>query len=836
MESAPLRAAVHPTLTFTTCLLLALAALAALAFAPRLALAQPAWPAESAWTWLANDPEEGGDHNDQRDVESLYFTVQDGYLYLRMKNRGPAGWCRTCGQSREHARYKWLFDTAGGDGVLQGGSVYNTEFPLMVEDNDDNLTGEITFIDSVAGEYNDRWDSTNPPRYVTNTPVGAPFPDDQRVIGAVDPALMNPVPDPDTTPYLGIPQIGMNAAVGYRIAGDDGSAPPYTDGIHVDMYIDIDLLGAPTSLRLMWLTDQEDENLNQAPCCDQPDDGAFNIIPLTGNLTIEKSVPGDNAQDFAFTLTPPAGAPTAFDLDDDTDPALPALRTFTDLEPGRYSVAESAVAGWSLTSLTCINQNGVASSFTTDLAAGTASIDLVAGGDVRCRFVNAAEPTPGSYSLVVVKHADPTGPQAFEFSVTDAGNPVDSFPLSDPGNASHAVALTAGTPYVLSETAVAGWDTTLACSDPSVVVSGASATLPDTIADGSVVTCEYTNVQRAIVRIAKQATEASPGSFDFTSTLPGAANFSLASGGTRTESGVAPGSYSVSELVPAGYVLQSITCSDTTGRSQFETDLSSAKATLEVAAGGDITCTFRNGQQGNLVIIKDAVPDDAAQAFAFTTGMANFSLTDDGSTAGNCATPAANTRCFESISPIDYPVRETVPAGWTLESIACTGGSAVVDLPNATVTASVPPGGTVVCTFTNRPVPPGTYTLTVTKDAQPDDPQAFDFTLLENGAPFGSFQLSDPTDPSRQFVLTTGNAYQLDEAAVAGWTGSWSCSDPAITASGTRAILPATIAADALVTCTAVNRRVPPPAPRATTIPGLQGAGLVLLALLLGGL
>lgn len=110
--------------------------------------------------------------------------------------------------------------------MLQGGSVYNTEFLLMVEDNDDNLTGEITFIDSVAGEYNDCWDSTKPPRYVTGTPVGAPFPDYQRVIGAVDPALVNPVPDPEITPYLGIPQIGMNAAVGYRIAGDDGSARP----------------------------------------------------------------------------------------------------------------------------------------------------------------------------------------------------------------------------------------------------------------------------------------------------------------------------------------------------------------------------------------------------------------------------------------------------------------------------------------------------------------------------------------------------------------------------------------------------------------------------------
>lgn len=46
MDSAPLRAAACPTLTFTTCLLLALAALA---LAPRIALAQPAWPDGSDW-------------------------------------------------------------------------------------------------------------------------------------------------------------------------------------------------------------------------------------------------------------------------------------------------------------------------------------------------------------------------------------------------------------------------------------------------------------------------------------------------------------------------------------------------------------------------------------------------------------------------------------------------------------------------------------------------------------------------------------------------------------------------------------------------------------------
>lgn len=51
----------------------------------------PAWPADDEWIWFANDSEEGGVHNDQRDVESLYYTVRGGYLFLRMKNRGAAG-------------------------------------------------------------------------------------------------------------------------------------------------------------------------------------------------------------------------------------------------------------------------------------------------------------------------------------------------------------------------------------------------------------------------------------------------------------------------------------------------------------------------------------------------------------------------------------------------------------------------------------------------------------------------------------------------------------------------------------------------------------------------
>jgi hypothetical protein len=81
-------------------------------------------------------------------------------------------------------------------------------------------------------------------------------------------------------------------------------------------------------------------------------------------------------------------------------------------------------------------------------------------------------------------------------------------------------------------------------------------------------------------------------------------------------------------------------------------------------------------------------------------------LTDDGSAPGNCSTPSINSFCYDDIAPGEYPVREFVAPGWTLTGISCTGGQYVTDLANAMVTPTVPPGGTMVCTFTNQKITP----------------------------------------------------------------------------------------------------------------------------------
>ena len=67
-----------------------------------------------------------------------------------------------------------------------------------------------------------------------------------------------------------------------------------------------------------------------------------------------------------------------------------------------------------------------------------------------------------------------------------------------------------------------------------------------------------------------------------------------------------------------------------------------------------------------------------------------------------------------------------------------------------------------------------TGTLTIVKDAQPDDPQDFNFTTvgnllipfdLDDDGPGGS-----PMPNSRTFTVTSGVNYTVTEGAVSGWT------------------------------------------------------------------
>ena len=94
------------------------------------------------------------------------------------------------------------------------------------------------------------------------------------------------------------------------------------------------------------------------------------------------------------------------------------------------------------------------------------------------------------------------------------------------------------------------------------------------------------------ITIVKATTAASNVSFAFTSATLG--NFSLANGQSTTVGGLGAGTYSVTESVPSGWRIQGITCDDPTGDSI--TDPATGVATVALAAGESVTCTFTNHQ------------------------------------------------------------------------------------------------------------------------------------------------------------------------------------------------------------------------------------------------
>src|SRR2546425_5504885 len=109
--------------------------------------------------------------------------------------------------------------------------------------------------------------------------------------------------------------------------------------------------------------------------------------------------------------------------------------------------------------------------------------------------------------------------------------------------------------------------------------------------------------------------------------------------------------------------------------------------------------------------------------------------------------------------------------GWVQSGGGCDDGS---PLDNIDVTA----GETVTCTITN--IKRGS--ITVVKDAQPNDPQDFSFTAGGGLSP-SSFALDDDSDPTLSNTKTfsnvlPGSGYSLDETVPPGWVqSSATCDD-----------------------------------------------------------
>ena len=316
----------------------------------------------------------------------------------------------------------------------------------------------------------------------------------------------------------------------------------------------------------------------------QDTDNAFKI---ESTITIIKDTVPDSGQDFAFTTTGGL-TPTSFSLDDDTDGTLADTRTFSTLTAGSYTVTETAVAGFT-TTLSCVDPDGG-----TTTSGTTATIDLDTAETVTCTFTNTATGT-----IEIIKDTVPDA--APDFSFTDNIATPNTFMLDDDTDGTLPTMQTftnvpIGT-FTVTEAAVAGYNTTVACVDPDNGSTPAGTNVATIDVDaGETITCTFTNTQLGMITIIKDTVPDAAQDFSFTDNIAAPNAFTLdddADGtlsNTQTFTNVAPGTFTVTEAAVAGYTT-TVACVDPDGGS---TTAGTNVATIDLDPGETVTCTFTN--------------------------------------------------------------------------------------------------------------------------------------------------------------------------------------------------------------------------------------------------
>ena len=350
-------------------------------------------------------------------------------------------------------------------------------------------------------------------------------------------------------------------------------------------------------------------------------------VPLaTGTITVQVDAQPDDAQDFSYTAAGAGLSPTSFSLDDDTNATLSHQRVYSNVTPGSgYSFTQGAVpAGWDLSSSTCNDGSPIT------------NVNVSAGEHVTCTFTNKRRG-----QIIVIEDAQPDDAQDFAFTAGGGLSPT-TFSLDDDAdgtlsNTRTFTSVVARNAYTLAQTPTpSGWaPASASCSDGSPVTN-------IDVGPTETVTCTFVSQKQGSVTIVKDAQPNDAQDFAFTAAgglSPSTFSLDDDSDGTLSNTRAFPnvnaGTYSVSETLPSGWTQSGATCSD-----------GSPITAIAVSAGENVTCTFTNQKQGQIIIIEDATPNDP-QDFNFTAGggltPTTFTLDDD-------ADPTfSNTRTFPNV-------------------------------------------------------------------------------------------------------------------------------------------------------------------------------------------
>ncbi len=404
--------------------------------------------------------------------------------------------------------------------------------------------------------------------------------------------------------------------------------------------------------------------------------------------------------------------------------------------------------------------------------------------------------------IKIVKDTDPE-PDPTDFSFTSTTLSPSNFQLDDDGAGNNPLSnsktfnnLPAGI-YNVSETPAAGYITNAVCSDGSPISA-------INLGPGEFITCTFTNSQPGTITIVKDAVPDDPTDFSFVTLGSGLSNFSLDDDGDNsnglsneiTFQSLGSGSYTITEIVPLDWGVAGIDC-ETAGGTTFS--VAGDSVIISLVGSGSAECTFTDVRLGSITVIKDTAPNDAT-AFSFTSSTLspnNFQLDDDGDNSN----ALSNTRLFNNLLPGTYNLAETAnPSYQTLAE--CSDGSPISAI-------ALESAENITCTFTNSKV----GTITIIKDAEPDNEQDFSFAAMFLDDE--SFTLDDDGDNGNElsnqvsFTLVP-DTYSVSEIGTFGWgVSSIDCETTnGTTFSPSGDTVTITLTADGTAVCTFTNTPV----------------------------
>jgi hypothetical protein len=135
-------------------------------------------------------------------------------------------------------------------------------------------------------------------------------------------------------------------------------------------------------------------------------------------------------------------------------------------------------------------------------------------------------------------------------------------------------------------------------------------------------------------------TENGDDSFGFATTGPGLSGFSLANGGTRVFSNLGPGSYTIDEDITAaqaaaGWTLKDLTCTETGAGTSATENAGTGVASITLANGGDVICTYTNHRRLSPSIATSLVA--GSQSGTDVSGSVGASVYDTATLSGATA-------------------------------------------------------------------------------------------------------------------------------------------------------------------------------------------------------